>query len=209
MTEAIPTPAAPKSRNPLRRLYDWVLAWSQRPSGEWALWVLSFAESSVFPIPPDVLLIPLILGRRTRWFRFALGCSIASVLGGLAGYGIGFGLWEATRDWFIPAVFSEETFARVQSLYGEHAALATFGAALTPIPYKVFTIAGGVMAVPLLGFTLASMAGRGLRFFAVAALVYWIGEPAKRFIDRWFNWLALAFFVLLALGFMALKYWFV
>jgi len=129
----------------LRRLYAWVLHWADHRWALPALAVLAFAESSFFPIPPDVLLVALTLGRPQRAWLYAGVCSLASVVGGAAGYLIGALLWEATHDWFIPLVFSQEVFDHVGALYQDNAFLAIFTAAFTPIPYKVFTIAAGVL----------------------------------------------------------------
>lgn len=194
------------TRNPLKRLYRWVLRWAEHPAGAWALFAIAIIESSIFPIPPDVLLMALCLGRPMKAWAYAANCTAGSVLGGLAGYGIGWGLWElGARDLFIPHVFSQEAFDKVAALYQEHAAVAVFTAALTPIPYKVFTISGGVTGIALLPFVGASIVGRGLRFFAVAALLYFFGDRAKRFIDRWFEVLTILFVALLVLGFLLLK----
>ncbi|MCX7827483.1 MAG: DedA family protein, partial [Verrucomicrobiae bacterium] len=134
------------SRRPhlIRRLYDWTLGWAERPGGAWALFLIAFAESSVFPIPPDVLLLALCVGAPKKSFRFALICASGSVLGGMAGYLIGSAAWHIVKDFFIPFVFSQEAFEKVQSLYQGNAFVAILTAAFTPIPYKVFTVAAGV-----------------------------------------------------------------
>ena len=204
------TPDAPRRRGFLglfRRLYDWTLSWAESRWGPAALAGLAFLESSVFPVPPDPLLMALSLGKPAKSFRFASICTVGSVLGGIAGYALGYWLWQAVDRLFFAYVpgFTPENFAYVKGKYDENAFLAIFAAALTPIPYKVFTIASGVFAVGLDVLVTASVAGRGLRFFAVAGLLRWLGLPAKRFIDRYFEWLTLLFFVLLALGFWALR----
>lgn len=191
--------------NVVKRLYDWVLHWAETPYGAPALFLLAFAESSFFPIPPDVLLIALALAIPTRSLRFALICTAGSVIGGAAGYGIGmfasdFG--KSVIAWFGANYLqtAEDAFAK----YGEWA-VATAG--LTPIPYKVFTIASGIfhqqIAFPM--FMLASLLSRGARFYLIALLIRAYGEPIKGFIDRYFNWLALAFMVLLIGGFVVIK----
>lgn len=189
-----------------RRLYDWVLHWSETPHGAVALFLLAFAESSFFPIPPDVLLIALVLGSRARWWRFALLCTVGSALGGLAGYGIGLGLMDAVGWPIIRFYGAEAYYARVEELYARYDYWIVFTAAFTPIPYKVFTIASGAFHMNVLGFTLVSVVGRGARFFLVALLLYFCGPPMRRFIDRYFDWLAVAFVVLLVGGFAAVKY---
>jgi membrane protein YqaA with SNARE-associated domain len=191
----------------LRRLYAWVLQWAEHRWALPALAVLAFAESSFFPIPPDVLLVALTLGRPQRAWVYALTCSLASVAGGAAGYAIGALLWEASKDWFIPLVFSQQVFDQVGGLYQDNAFLAIFTAAFTPIPYKVFTVAAGVFheQVGLGVLLLASSLGRPARFFLVAGLLKWQGERMKLFIDKYFDWLALAFVLLLAGGFLLVK----
>ena len=191
-----------------RRLYDWVIGFAQSPRATAALAALSFAESSFFPIPPDVLLMPLVLGSRRKAWRFALICTIASVIGGVAGYYIGYGLWEATSAfWFryIPG-FTPAEFARVRGWYDRYGVLIVFAAAFTPIPYKVFTIASGVAVLNLPLFILASLVGRGLRFFLVAGLMWRFGEKIVPFVDKYFNLLCLAVTVLGVAGFAVLKF---
>lgn len=195
-----------KSRNPLKRMYDWVLSWANHPAGAWALFAFAFIESSFFPIPPDVLLIALSLSMPKRAFKYALICSVGSVLGGMFGYFIGWQLWQWLSDFFFNNLawvgFTHENFEKVKGLYNDNAFLAVFAAAFTPIPYKVFTIAAGVCNINFAVFVLASVTGRSLRFFATSALLYFVGPKAKTFIDKYFNWLAIAFFVLLVAGFL-------
>lgn len=189
----------------LRRLYDWVLHWADTPHGTWALAALAFAESSFFPIPPDVLLIALCLGARGRCFRFALVTSIASVLGGLFGYGIGALAYQSLGAPIIDFYGAEAKYAQIQSLYQNHGFAVVFLAGFTPIPFKVITIAAGVFELELIPFTLASLIGRSSRFFLVAGCIWLFGDPVKRFIDRWFNLLTLLFGVLLVGGFVVLR----
>jgi membrane protein YqaA with SNARE-associated domain len=192
----------------LRRMYDWTLSWAETKWGPAALGVLAFTESSFFPIPPDPLLMALSLGKPRRAFFFAALCTACSVLGGVLGYFIGHYLWEAVNQFFFQYVpgFTEKNFKFVEAKYQQNAFLAIFAAAFTPIPYKVFTVASGVFQTGVAVLVSASVLGRGLRFFLVAGLLRWIGEPAKHFIDRYFNLLTIAFFVLLALGFAVVKY---
>jgi membrane protein YqaA with SNARE-associated domain len=194
-------------RNPVRRLYDWMLAWADHRSGATALGVISFAESSFFPIPPDPLLLALCLGRPHKALLFGAICTLGSVLGGMFGYLLGSLLWSGVSDFFfawIPGV-TPEAFATVQAWYQRWGFWAVFMAGFTPLPYKVFTLASGVFAIAFPVFVFASAISRGLRFFIVAGLVYFHGAPIKRFIDRHFNRLAWAFGALLVLGFMALN----
>ncbi|MCK4659443.1 MAG: DedA family protein [Phycisphaerae bacterium] len=189
-----------------RRLYDWVLHWADTPYGVPALFLLSFAESSFFPIPPDVLLITLVLGVRKRWFKFAAICTFGSVTGGIAGYGIGFGLMDQLGQPIIAFYHAEDHYAKVTEWYRLYDFWIVFIAAFTPIPYKVFTITSGALHMNLAMFCIVSAVGRGARFFIVAGLLYFFGPPMKRFIDRYFDWLALAFVVLLVGGFAAIKF---
>jgi membrane protein YqaA with SNARE-associated domain len=201
-------PLAAHRPGPIRRLYDWVLHWAQTPYGPAALFLLALAESSFFPIPPDPLLLALCLGAVARSFRFAAIATVASVLGGVIGYGIGAGGWHLMQDWFfayVPGV-DAEAFARVQGLYDRYDFWAVFLAGLTPIPYKVFTLSAGVFSVNFGVFVLASVLSRGLRFFLVAGLIYRFGRPIASFIDRYFDLLAVAFGVLLVAGFLVIEF---
>lgn len=190
-----------------RRLYDWVLHWADTPHALVALFVLSFAEASFFPIPPDVLLIAMCLKAPHRTLQFAVVCTVASVLGGALGYAIGLGLWEGLDTVFyryVPGI-TPESFAKVQGLYEAWGIPIVFTAGFTPIPFKLFTITSGVMVLPLVPFLAAAAVGRAGRFFLVAILIRIFGAPITRFIDRYFNWLALAFTVLLIGGFLVIK----
>ncbi len=194
--------------NVVRRLYDWVLHWAQTPYGPTALFVLALVESIFFPIPPDPLLIALCLGAAGMSLRFAAVATFASVVGGMIGYALGAGLWHVAEGWFfayVPGV-SPEAFLRVQSLYDQYDFWAVFLAGLTPIPYKVFTLSAGVFSVNFFVFVLASVLSRGLRFFALAALIYYFGPPIARFIDRYFNLLAWAFGILIVVGFVVIEF---
>lgn len=201
-----PTTPPVVRRGPVRRLYDWTLSWADRPGGTYALFGLAVAESSFFPIPPDVLLMALSLGRPRRALWFALVCTVGSVIGGVIGYFIGLLLFEQIGRPVLEFYHAMETFQRVKGLYEENLVLALGSAAFTPIPFKVFTIAGGAFEVPLVPFIIVSAIGRAGRFFLVASLLRWFGPPIKTFIDKYFNILTLAFFVLLALGFYVIKF---
>ncbi len=200
--------------NIIRRLYDWVLHWAHTPYGMPALFLLALAESSFFPVPPDVLLIALAVSIPKRSFKYALVCSLGSVLGGVIGYGIGYMLWYGPDGTFsafarfffdyIPG-FTVQVFNLVQGKYNENAFLAVFTAGFTPIPYKVFTIAGGVCKINFLEFLLASAVGRSMRFFLVAGIIWKFGEPITKWIDKYFNKLAILFTVLLIGGFIVVK----
>jgi membrane protein YqaA with SNARE-associated domain len=192
-----------------RRLYDWVLHWAYTPYATPALVVLAFAESSFFPIPPDVMLLPLCLGDRRRALRFATWCSAASVLGGIAGYWMGYGLWnvglrELMYDW-VPG-FGPPQFARVHDLYEEWNFWIVFTAGFSPLPYKVFTVTAGVFAVNFWMFVVASVISRSARFFLEALLLRRYGAPVREFIEKRLGLMALLFCILLVGGFVALKY---
>lgn len=199
----------------LRKLYDWVLHWAETPYGPIALFILAFAESSFFPIPPDALLIALVLGATTKAFKFALNCTIASVLGALLGYTIGHFLWWTPSNEFtsiamfffnnIPG-FTEKLFFDVQKMYDQYNFWIVFTAGFTPIPYKVITISAGAFNIDIPMFVIASIISRGARFFLVAFLIWKFGPQIRNFIDKYFNWLAIAFTVLLIGGFVAIKY---
>lgn len=199
----------------LRKLYDWVLHWAETPYGPIALFILAFAESSFFPIPPDALLIALVLGATTKAFRFALNCTIASVLGALFGYTIGHFLWWTPSNEFtsiamfffnnIPG-FTEKLFFDVQKMYDQYNFWIVFTAGFTPIPYKVITISAGAFNIDIIMFVIASVISRGARFFLVAFLIWKFGPQIRNFIDKYFNWLAIAFTVLLIGGFVVIRY---
>jgi len=192
----------------LRRLYDWVLHWAETPYGTPALFVNSFAESSFFPVPPDPLLIALCIGEPRKSFRFAFWCSLASVLGGAAGYWLGATLWEAVGDYFFRYVpsFTPQAFAHVGDLYDQYNFWVVFTAGFTPIPYKLITIGAGVFNINFAIFFLASILSRSARFFLVAALIRRFGPRIRDFIDRYFNLLTIIFILLLIGGFVLFKY---
>jgi len=205
-----PPGAAPQRRNVVRRLYDWVLSFEKTPYAVPALAVLAFAESSFFPIPPDVLLIALAVAEPKRAFRFAAVASVFSVLGGAAGYAIGLGLWQAIDEFvfrWIPG-FTPELYDKVRGLYDEHNFWIVFTAAFTPIPYKVFTIVAGATGIAFVPFLVASAVGRSGRFFLVAGLLFFFGAPIQRFIDRYFNLLSILLAAGVVLGFVAVRFLF-
>jgi membrane protein YqaA with SNARE-associated domain len=181
----------------LYALLHWVEAWAQHPYGAWALFLIAFAESSFFPIPPDVLLIPLCLGDPSRALWFATLCSLGSVLGGIAGYAIGF---YGGRP-LVYKLFPDERVRAVERYYDRYNAWAIGIAGLTPLPYKIFTISGGACAIDFKVFVVASVISRSIRFFAVATLIYFFGEPIQAFIDEYLDLLSIAFVVLLLGGF--------
>lgn len=199
----------------LRKLYDWVLHWAETPYGAIALFILAFAESSFFPIPPDALLIALVLGARSKAFKFASTCTIASVTGALTGYAIGHFLWWSSPNEFsgiaifffnnIPS-FTQQSFFEIQKMYSQYDFWIVFTAGFTPIPYKLITISSGAFNISLPMFVIASVISRGARFFLVAFLIWKFGPQIKTFIDKYFNWLAIAFTILLIGGFVVIDY---
>lgn len=191
---------------PVRRLYDWVLSRSQHRHGTVALGAVAFAESSFFPVPPDVLLIPLALGRPHRSLWYASVCTVFSVVGGLFGYAVGHGLFESVGRPILEFYGALDAYHRVGNLYRENLILALGGAGFTPIPYKVFTIAAGGFDIPLVPFVLISAVSRGARFFLVAGLLYVWGEQVRNWIDRYFNLLTVVVFALLVAGFALIRW---
>lgn len=190
----------------LRRLYDWVLHWAKTPYGPTALFALTFAEASFFPIPPDVLLIALCLSLPTRAFRFAALCTVASILGGMFGYFLGMEFYESVGSKIIEFYHLTEKYEVVAGLYNQYNAVAVGVAGFTPLPYKLFTILAGVCEINFPIFVIASFVSRGARFFIVAGLIWKFGEPIKVFIDKYFNLLTVVFTVLLVGGFVAIKF---
>lgn len=189
---------------PLRRLYDWVIGWADRPGGPAALFGIAVAEASFFPIPPDVLLIPLAIGRPKRSWWFAALCTAGSVAGAAGGYAIGAGLYEAVGEPILQFYGYSEEYARLGELYDRNLILTLGTAGFTPIPFKVFTIAAGGFTVSLPAFLAVSAASRGARFFIVAGLIRAFGPQIRGFIERHFNWLSVALAVAIVAGFLAL-----
>ncbi len=183
-----------------RRLYEWVLGWAETPYGTPALALVSLAEASVFPVPPDPLLAVLCLGRPDRALWYAIVCTVASVGGALVGYYIGWGLWHAVSGFFLAHIIDPEAFEYVGAKYNDAAFLAVLSAAVTPIPYKVFTITAGVFEIDLKTFVAASLLGRSSRFFIEAGLIYAFGERIRGFMDKYLNAVLIVFFVLLVAG---------
>lgn len=192
----------------LRYFYDRTLALAGHRHALGALFVVAFVESSIFPIPPDVLIIPMVLAAPTRAWRIALVCTLGSVLGGIAGYGIGYFLYETVGRPVLDFYGYAEKFKTFQGAYNDWGAWIVFGAGLTPFPYKVITIASGVTGLDPVVFITASLLSRGARFFLVAALLWKFGEPIRLFIERHLGKLTVLFFGLLLGGFVALKYLF-
>lgn len=195
-------------RDIMRRMYTWVVAWAERPSAEKALGGLSFAESSFFPIPPDPLLIAMVVARPKKWLRLALITTFASVIGGAFGYLIGYAFQETVGIWIIETYHLQSEFANVGNLYAEYTALAVIVAGFTPIPYKLFSIAAGVFSVSLPLFVAASFVGRGGRFFLVAFLMNQFGRRYKDQIEKYIDILGFVFIIVAVLGIIAVKFLF-
>lgn len=192
----------------LRKLYDWVLHWAETPYGSWALFLLAFSESSFFPIPPDILLIALAVALPRKAIKYALICSVGSVLGGCFGYLIGWQFMTGIGDKIILFYGLAEKYEYIETLYKTYDAWAIGIAGFTPIPYKVFTISAGAFHINFAVFIIASVISRSARFFLVGGLIYIFGPKIQVFIDRYFNILAVAFVVLLVGGFILIKYLF-
>ena len=190
----------------LRALYDWTMRLAERRGATAALAVVSFIESSVFPIPPDVLIIPMVLAARDRAWTIAAVASLASVLGGLLGYAIGALLFEAVGQPVLAFYGHLDAFAEFQRRFAEWGVWIVAGAGFTPFPYKVVTIASGAVGLDLWVFTLASAVSRSARFFLVAALLWWFGPPIRSLVERNLAALTLLFFALLFGGFLAARY---
>ena len=221
-TVAIKNPATTSPWAIHRRLYDWVLHWAATPYALPALIAIAFMESSFFPIPPDILLIALVAGSPSRWAKFAFWCTAASVAGGVGGYLIGAFFWESIGQWILqnvvhvdlvavdgrldialPSYLSERFGTELGGgylfqVYDHWNAWIAFVFGLTPLPYKLVSITAGVAGVDLGIFLIASLAARGLRFYAVAGVIRVYGESAKKLIDRYFNLLSVIFVAVLA-----------
>jgi len=201
----------------IRNLYNWVLHWANTRYGVFALILIAFAEASFFPIPPDILLIALALGARKKALHFAFYCSVASVVGGIFGYWLGYSLWWSQSGQFsnlanfffehIPG-FSIELFNQIKALYDKWNFWIIFTAGFTPIPFKVFTVTAGAFDINFVMFIIAGLISRSARFFLVAWLIWKFGEPIRGFIDKYFNWLVILLTVLFIGGFVAIKYLF-
>ncbi|MCP4024262.1 MAG: DedA family protein [Desulfobacteraceae bacterium] len=190
----------------LRRLYDWVLSWAQRPGGVIALFFFSLCEASFFPIPPDVLLIALAVGAPKKSFWFAAVCSVGSVIGACIGYMIGWQFMDLVGNGIITFYGLESKVEYIAALYQKWDAWAVSMAGFTPLPYKLFTISAGAFGVSFPIFVVASVFSRTLRFALVGGLIYLFGPSIQKFIDRYFNILAIIFFILLIGGFFLIKY---
>ena len=197
----------------IKRLYNWILSWSNSRWGVLALFTIALFEANWFPLPPDILLIALCLGATQRSFRFAAVCLSGSILGAALGYCIGHFLWvtpsgdpTAIANFFYDHVFSVEGFNNVGQMYDKYNFWIVFTAGFTPLPFKLFTIAGGMFSINFPMFMVASMVSRGMRFFLIAWLIWKYGAPIKTFIDKYFNLVA-SLLAAVIIGFTALALW--
>ncbi|HEV3493451.1 MAG TPA: YqaA family protein [Reyranella sp.] len=192
----------------LRSLYDWVIRLAGHPRAIPILGVVSFLESSFFPIPPDVMLIPMVLANRDKAFRIALVCTVCSVLGGLLGYAIGYYFFETIGEWVVKTYGLQSGLAAFRAGFAEYGIWIILIKGLTPIPYKLVTIASGAAHFDLFTFVWASIVTRGVRFFVVAALLWKFGEPIRAFIEKRLTLVTWLFLIALVGGFIVLRYLF-
>ena len=190
----------------VRSSYDWVVSLSERPNGARTLFLIAFAESSFFPIPPDVLLVPLSIGAPRRALRFAALCTVGSALGALLGYLLGFQFYELVGQRIVAFYSAGEQYERVQALFQQWDIIAIALAGVTPIPFKIFTITAGVFKINLITFTIVVLLSRGARFFLLGGLIWRFRPSIRNFVDRYFNLLVILFSILLVGGFFMVKY---
>jgi membrane protein YqaA with SNARE-associated domain len=192
----------------IRQIYDRCLLWVQSPTGVWALFFIAVAESSFFPIPPDIFLMVLCIAAPRKSFRYAAICAVGSVLGGMLGYGLGMGFMDTVGVKILEWYGLHDKYEVVQNMYKQYDALAVGAAGFTPLPYKLFTITAGAFKINFITFSLVSLLSRSARFFLVAAFIYKFGAPVRHFIERYFNLLTILFFILLIGGFVVVRLFF-
>jgi membrane protein YqaA with SNARE-associated domain len=192
----------------LRAVYAWTMRQAAGRNAWWAMAAVAFAEASFFPIPPDIMLVPMVLADRSRAFLVAAWCTLWSVLGGLLGYAIGALLYDSVGQWLISAYGLGGDMNAFRALYQEWGTWIILIKGATPIPYKLVTIASGFAGFNLLLFTVLSVVTRGVRFGLVAGLLYWIGEPARAFIEKRLELVLVVFLVALVGGFLMVRYLF-
>lgn len=190
----------------IRALYDWVFGLAGHRHANSALFGVSFAESSFFPIPPDVMLIPMVLAKRHKWIFLATLCTIASVLGAFLGYYIGAALYESIGKSIVAFYGKEDSFGKITEWYNTYGGWGVLLAAVTPFPYKVITIFSGVTGLNLVTFLVVSVIGRSARFFLVSFLLYKFGDPIRKFIEDRLGLVFTLACILLIGGFVAVKF---
>lgn len=190
----------------LRKLYDWIIAYSSKPSAPWALALVAFAESSVFPVPPDVLQVPMTLARPDKAWRYALIATIASVLGGLVGYAIGALLYDSVGKFLIELYGYGQKVDQFRAAYAHYGHWVILLKGLTPIPFKLVTITSGFADYSLFWFIVLSVITRGARFFLLAALLHYFGPSAREFIEKRLGLVTLGFLAILVIGLAAAAY---
>lgn len=190
----------------LRKLYDWIIAYSSKPSAPWALALVAFAESSVFPVPPDVLQVPMTLARPDKAWRYALIATIASVLGGLVGYAIGALLYDSVGKFLIELYGYGQKVDQFRAAYAHYGHWVILLKGLTPIPFKLVTITSGFADYSLFWFIVLSVITRGARFFLLAALLHYFGPSAREFIEKRLGLVTLGFLAILVIGLVAAAY---
>jgi len=195
-----------RSSNPVRRLYDWVISWAEHPNASTALFILAFAESSFFPIPPDVLLITLAIAMPRKSFRWAAIALAGSVIGGIAGYLLGLNFMAIIGDRILNFYNLQAKYGEVQELYRQYDAWAVAVGGFTPLPYKLFTITAGAFRINFLTFVIASIISRAGRFFLVAGFIYLFGPKVRYFLEKYFNLFTIIFTILLIGGFIIIKW---
>ena len=189
----------------IKAFYNWTIKLSATRYALWALAIVAFAESSFFPIPPDILLIPLIIAKPKNAYLIAFIAMVASVFGGGLGYYIGLKLYETVGIIIINFYHAQQLFLDFQTQFNKYGAAAVLFAGVTPFPYKIITISSGIAGMPIYQFFIFSIIARGARFFIIAILLRLYGEPIRNFIERHLNLLFIVFMVLLVLGFLLIK----
>ena len=190
----------------IKKLYNWTISLASHPFAIGFLAVIAFLESSIFPIPPDVLLIALVLASRDKAWIMASVCTVFSVIGGLFGYIIGFFLFTSIGDPILEFYGYQDHFSRFKSVYNDWGAWIVFAGGFTPLPYKFITIASGAVHLNLITFLVASIVSRGMRFFLESALLWYFGPPVRKIIEKNLNFFAILFFAILLLGFIVIRY---
>ena len=183
--------------NFFRFLYDWTLKKSSHPKAKWFLAIIAFSESSFFPIPPDIILIPMIIAKKTKAWLYAFICTFSSVLGGVTGYVIGYFFYTSIGILIVEAYGLSESFNSFEQYYNNYGIWIVLGAGFTPFPFKFITIASGVFNLNIILFIIVSIFARGLRFYLIAILLFIFGERIKKILDNYFNLLTILFFILL------------